>query len=148
MKRMAMCLALACCFCCSGLDARAGEEPDTQVQVARMLLNRARDEYEIVAKAKAANRGLIERLEQQLQPYLERREGELIYNFRRAQSGATPPSLNEIQELADWHEKAVKRHFYYTDEGIKTGIKLNDALNRMEELVPVEEAEDQQLEPE
>lgn len=146
MKRVRMYFALVCCFglCC--LEVQAGEEVDTQVQVARMLLNRARDEYEIVAKAKAANRGLIERLEQQLQPYLERREGELVYNFRRAQSGSTPPSLNEIQELADWHEKAVKRHFYYTDEGIKTGVKLNDALNRMEELGPAED--DHQLEAE
>lgn len=120
--------------------ALAADAADPQAQVAKMLLERARDDYEIVSKAKAANRGLLERLEQQLQPYVERRGGELTYNFRRTQPGSsTPPALNEIQELADWHEKAVKRHFYYDEEGIKAGVKLNDALNRMEDFAPDEQ---------
>lgn len=133
---------LALCCCAAWGTVQAAEEGDTQAQVAKMLLDRAKDEYEIVAKARAANRGLLERIEQELQPYAERRAGELFYNFRRAQPGLA--GLREMQEIVDWHEKAVKRHFYLAEEGIKAGVKLNDALTRMDEFAPAE----QQLEEE
>lgn len=119
--------------------AHSADEEDTQAQIAKMLLTRARSDYEIVTKAKAANYGLLKKIEQRLQPFLDRKGGEIIYNFRRSAGGSTQPDVREIQELADWHEKAVRRHFYYAEVSIKTGVKLNDALNRMEELQPAAE---------
>lgn len=114
-------------------SVESADAKDIQIQIAEMMLQRARSDYEIVSKAKAANHGLLQSIEQQLQPYLERREGELVYNFRKSTSGSAQPTLNQIQELAQWHEKAVRRHFYYAEEHVKAGVKLNDALNRMEE---------------
>lgn len=123
-------------LCLAATVAMGGEEEDTQIQIAKMLLQRARSDYAMVSKAKAANHGLLQSIEQHLQPYMERRDGEIVYNFRKSASGSAQPSLSQIQELAEWHEKAVRRHFYYTEESIKSGVKLNDALNRIEELKP------------
>lgn len=134
MKAIRSRILLLLLLCLTASAARSADENDTQTQIAKMLLQRARSDYEVVSKAKAANHGLLQSIEQHLQPYLERRDGELVYNFRKSASASAQPGLNQIQELVEWHEKAVRRHFYYTEESIKTGVKLNDALNRMEEL--------------
>lgn len=149
MKGLLLLLAGGCCLpVFFGGLAAAAEDADTQVQVSRMLLARARDDYEIVAKARAVNRGLLERLEQNFQPFIERRGGELVYNFRKSVGGGMPPVVNELQELVDWHEKAVRRHFYLAEEGVRAGVKLNDALNRMEEFASGEPDNGDELEAE
>lgn len=110
---------------------------DNEAQVAKLLADRAREEYEIIAKARAANRGLLTKIQRQIQPYLERRasDGELVYNFDKPAAGATP-TTREMHELVDWHEQAVRRHLFLSEAAVTSGVKLTDALNRLDDFLP------------